>query len=95
MFKIIFTICITLVASDMLSWNGAMNSNRHHRATNLNRVRFGEEAFAGMKLRELPKKPAFSKKLLEKKFFDKKKSKTARNSLRNSMRRSFSRNLLD
>jgi len=83
---------MTLVASDMLSWNRAMNSNRHHRATNLNRVRYGEEAFAGMKLRALPKKPVVDKKTP---VFDKKKNKIARNSLRNTMRRSFRRNLFE
>jgi hypothetical protein len=59
MVKIISSLCFALAASDMLSWNRALNSNRHHRAINLNRVRFGEEAFAGLTVRQLPKIPVF------------------------------------
>ena len=85
MVKIISSLCFALAASDMLSWNRALNSNRHHRATNLNRIRFGEEAFAGATFRRLPKKTVL----------DKQKSKASRKSLRNRMRGSFRRNLLD
>jgi len=84
MVKIISSLCFALAASDMLSWNRALNSNRHHRATNLNRFRFGEDAFSGATFRQLPKIPVF----------DEEKGKIARKSLRNSMQGSFRRNLL-
>ena len=84
MFKIISSVCFGLAASDMLSWNRALNSNRHHRATNLGRVRFGEAAFAGATFRQLPTKPVI----------DAKRNKIARKSLRNRMQGSFKRNLM-
>jgi hypothetical protein len=85
MVKIITSLCFALAASDMLSWNRALNSNRHHRATNLNRVRFGEEAFAGATFRKLPKTTVF----------DEEERKIGRKSIRKRMRESFRRKLLD
>ena len=84
MFKIIFSLCIALVASDHLEWNRAMNHNSHHRATNLNRVRLGQKAFEGVTLRKLPKITVHDKNF----------SKIERKSLRNRMRRSYRKNLL-
>ena len=79
----IFSLLIALVASDQISFNRALNHANHHRAANFNRVRFGGEAFAGMKLRNVRQKPNYGKKA----------RKVGRKFIRNRMQESFRRNL--
>ena len=63
MFKIIFYICLALVGADI----------------NLNRVRFGEDAFAGYKIRTIPDNSKTAQNT----------RKSERNALQNHMRNSY------
>ena len=83
MFRIIFSICLALVAADMTRWTAIQNTMARHRATNLNRVRSGQGAFAGYKFRTIPDN---SKAAQNNRKFE-------RNALQNHMRNSYRKRL--
>jgi hypothetical protein len=79
MFRIIFSICLALIAADMTRWTAIQNTMARHRATNLNRVRSGQDAFAGYKFRTIPDNSKAAQN----------RRKSERNALQNHMLNSY------
>ena len=87
----IFFICLVVVAADMTGWTRSQNSAARHRAISLNRIRFGEDTFAGYKLRTIPDK---RKAAQDNSKAARDNIKAERNALRNHMRNSYRKRMI-